>query len=152
QPGEDAVRRAAWIAAAALGLAALPAGQSARGQTTVQSGPLPQEGGEVEAKRLTKVPKQKKFVEAEYPAEARDKGITADVVLLLSITADGKVDSASIAEPSATPGMGFEEAATVAALQFEFEPAEMDGKPFAVQINYKYHFTLKPKETPPPAP
>ena len=48
--------------------------------------------------------------------------------------------------------MGFDEAAMVAAQQFEFEPAEMDGKKIAVQITYKYKFRLKAKTpTPPPA-
>ena len=48
------------------------------------------------------------------------------------------------------PGLGFDEAATLAAQQFEFEPAEMDGKPIAVQLSYRYKFRLKPAETPPP--
>ena len=47
--------------------------------------------------------------------------------------------------------MGFDEAAMVAAQQFEFEPAEMDGKPIAVQLTYRYKFRLKAK-APPAAP
>ena len=99
--------------------------------------------GQIEAGKLSKVPKQTKFVEAEYPKEAFDKGIEADVVLLLDINAEGKVDSVGVAQPANPPGMGFDEAAMVAAQQFEFEPAEMDGKPIAVQITYRYQFTLK---------
>jgi len=106
--------------------------------------------GELDASKLSKVPKLKKFVEAEYPKEAVDKGISADVVLLISISAQGKVDSVGIAEPVDPPGMGFEEAATIAVQQFEFEPAEVDGKPIAVQISYRYHFKLAPKAPPPP--
>jgi TonB family protein len=105
----------------------------------------PPAGGQIDAAKLSKVPKLKRFVEAEYPKEALDKGITADVLLLIDIAADGTVDSVGIAEPVNAPGMGFEEAATIAAQQFEFEPAEMDGKPIAVQINYRYHFKLTPK-------
>lgn len=107
----------------------------------------PPDGG-VEAKKLSKVPKQTKFVEAEYPKEAQDKGIEADVTLLLDINAEGKVDSVGITEPANPPGMGFDEAALIAAQQFEFEPAEMDGKKIAVQIGYKYKFRLKPKAPP----
>jgi TonB family protein len=107
--------------------------------------------GELDASKLSKVPKLKRFVEAEYPKEALDKEISADVVLLISIDAQGKVDSVGVAEPTDPPGMGFEEAAMIAAQQFEFEPAEVDGKPIAVQISYRYHFKLAPK-APPPAP
>ena len=38
----------------------------------------------------------------------------------------------------------------MAAQQFEFEPAEMDGKPIAVQITYRYRFRLKSQAAPPP--
>jgi TonB family protein len=107
--------------------------------------------GEVEAKRLSKVPKQTKFVEAEYPKEAQEKGLEADVVLLLDINAQGTIDSVGIVTPAEPAGMGFDEAAMVAAQQFEFEPAEMDGQKIAVQISYKYKFRLKAKApTPPP--
>ena len=104
--------------------------------------------GQIDATKLSKVPKQTKFVEAEYPKPAADQGIEADVILLLDINAEGKVDSASVAEPVNPPGLGFEEAALVAAQQFEFEPAEVEGKPIAVQISYRYRFKLAPK-TPP---
>jgi TonB family protein len=138
--------RASFAAAAAAVLLAAGA-PAARAQA-----PTPNVGTQIEAGKLSKLPKLKKFIEAEYPAEARDKGISADVVLLLDITAEGKVESVGIAEPATTPGMGFEEAATVAAQQFEFEPAEMDGKPIAVQITYRYKFKLTPKPTAPPPP
>ena len=113
----------------------------------------PPAGGEIDASKLSKLPKLKHFVEAEYPKEALDKGVTADVLLLIDINAQGKVDSVGIAEPVEPAGMGFERAAIIAAQQFEFEPAEMGGKPIAVQIKYNYHFKLaaKPPE-PPPAP
>ena len=105
---------------------------------------------QIEAQKLSKVPKQTKFVEAEYPKEAADKGIEAEVVLLLDINAQGKIDSVSVAEPATPAGMGFDEAAMVAAQQFEFEPAEMDGKPIAVQLSYRYKFKLKARTTEPP--
>jgi TonB family protein len=112
----------------------------------------PQQQQQIEAKKLSKVPKQTKFVEAEYPPAAIEKNIETDVLLLLDINAKGKVDSVGIAQPPEPPGMGFEEAAMAAAQQFEFEPAEMDGKPIAVQLQYRYKFRLKPKEaTPTPA-
>jgi TonB family protein len=116
--------------------------------------PTPPANGQIDASKLSKVPKLKKFVEAEYPKEALEKGISADVLLTIDINAEGKVESVGLPEPVNPPNMGFEAAAMVAAQQFEFEPAEIDGKPIAVQINYRYHFKLAPKapEPPPPAP
>ncbi|HEY0706569.1 MAG TPA: TonB-dependent receptor [Polyangia bacterium] len=102
----------------------------------------------VEAGKLSKLPKQTKFVEAEYPAAAAEQNLEAEVVLLLDIDDKGQVTGAIVSEPSAHPGLGFEEAATIAAQQFEFEPAEMDGKPIAIQLAYRTKFKLAPK---PPA-
>ena len=53
---------------------------------------------QIDAKKLTKVPKQKKFVEAEYPKEAVDKGLEAEVVLLLDINDKGTIDAVAVAE------------------------------------------------------
>ena len=64
---------------------------------------------EIEAKKLSKLPKQTKFVEAEYPAEAVEKGLETDVLLLLDINAQGKVDSVGINQGGQPPGIGFDE-------------------------------------------
>jgi TonB family protein len=131
------------LVVAALGVAVAPA---VHAQTTeglgIRQPAEEQPPQQIEATKLSKVPKQTKFVQADYPPEAAQKGIEADVILLLDINAEGKVDSVGIAEPSQSPGMGFEEAALVAAQQFEFEPAEVEGKPIAVQLSYKYKFRL----------
>ena len=128
---------------------------SARAQLDGLNVPPPEDPNapkQIDATKLTKLPKQTKFVEAEYPKEAKDKNITASVVLLLDINAAGKVDSVGVAEPAQPPGLGFDEAALVAAQQFEFEPAELNGKKLPVQITYKYKFTLSAKAPPPPPP
>jgi TonB family protein len=162
RPGQrDGKRRvvatAAFVVVLSGALAA--AGGAARAQSPEGLGiPRPDQaapGAGVEAKKLTKVPKQTKFVEADYPKEAIEKGLETDVILLLDINADGKVDAANVTEPGKPAGIGFDEAALIAAQQFEFEPAELDGKKIAVQIGYKYKFRLKPKAPPPaqaPAP
>lgn len=141
-------RRSTALVPLALLLATAPV----RAQEPVPADPAPAPEGQIDVGKLSKVPKQKTFVEAEYPAEAREKGIEADVILLLDIDAEGKVTSVGVAEPANPPGLGFDEAAMVAAQQFEFEPAEMDGKPIAVQISYRYRFKLTPKEPVPPVP
>ena len=146
------------VAGVAIALAGLAATSRAEApsvdpaQPDAPTGPGGVSGAKIEASKLSKLPKQITFVEAEYPAEARAKGISTDVILLLSITADGKVDTVGIAEPVEPPGMGFEEAATVAARQFGFEPAEIAGKPIAVQISYRYRFKLtSPAPSPSPS-
>jgi TonB family protein len=140
-------------------LAATAQAQPAQGPATPgapAAGPAPTapdgQRAQVEASKLTKIPKQTKFLEAEYPKEAFDKGIETDVILLLDIDDKGKVTQVGIAEPTTPPGMGFDEAALVAAQDFEFEPAEVEGKATAVQITYKYKFRITRREKPAFAP
>lgn len=101
-----------------------------------------EEGDQIQATKLSKVPKQKKFLTADYPPEAQAKGVEADVILLLDIDEKGFVTAVGVQQPAEPPGLGFDEAAMVAAQGWEFEPAELDGKPIAVQITYRYRFTL----------
>ena len=81
-----------------------------------------------------------KFVEADYPPARKQAGEEASVVLRLTIAADGTVSDAAV-ETSA--GADFDAAAIAAARQFVFEPAEIDGKPAAIRILYKYEFVIK---------
>src|SRR6187397_626292 len=62
-------------------------------------------------------PKLIGFVEAEYPAAAAKAGLEADVDLVLSIDAEGRVTAAEVSEAR---GHGFDEAARAAALAFHF--------------------------------
>ncbi|HZA14346.1 MAG TPA: TonB family protein, partial [Myxococcaceae bacterium] len=89
---------------------------------------------------LTKAPEVVQFVEATYPPGALAEGITASVRLRITIAADGSVASAEVAEPS---GHGFDEAALDAVRRFRFSPAEVDGVPAPVQIEYVYNFVLQ---------
>jgi TonB family protein len=63
----------------------------------------------------------------------------AATVLQLAITAEGKVEAASVVESSGSPEL--DDAAVAAAYKFEFEPAEIDGKPAPVKITYRYVFS-----------
>ncbi|NUP07299.1 MAG: TonB-dependent receptor [Polyangiaceae bacterium] len=89
---------------------------------------------------VTKVPVLVTFAEAEYPPEERAAGRVASVVMKLSIDEQGKVQAAEVTESA---GPAFDTAAKAAALRFEFEPAEIDGRPAPVKIFYRYDFTLK---------
>lgn len=82
------------------------------------------------------------FVEAAYPPEAQASGLTADVLLRLRVEADGSVSEVEVLGPA---GHGFDEAAVVAARQFKFSPALVNGKPVAVKIPFRYSFTLSEK-------
>lgn len=89
---------------------------------------------------LTKPPILLEFVPAEYPAEAQRQGLTAVVKMLVTISADGGVADVSAI---AGAGNGFDEAALAAVRRFQFSPAEVDGTPAPVQIEYAYHFVLE---------
>ena len=95
---------------------------------------------------LTKPPVLKKFVEAEYPREALSKKVQGDVLLLLDVDENGRVVNVQVIKGA---GHGFDESALNAVRQFEFEPAEVDGVPAPVRIEYVYHFRLEEVETEP---
>src|SRR5260370_18432250 len=100
---------------------------------------------------LTKPPVLEKFVPAQYPPSAEQRGLTAVVHMLVTIAADGSVSDVAVVQPV---GDGFDEAAIEAVRLFHFSPGEVDGAPSPVQIEYLYHFTLEahPAGPPPPPP
>jgi TonB family protein len=57
----------------------------------------------------------------------------------LAITAEGRVEAASVVESSSLEEL--DAAAVAAASKFEFEPAEIDGQPAAVKLTYRYVFS-----------
>lgn len=103
--------------------------------------PAPPPAGE--RPRLTKPPKLVKFVEAEYPEQEKAAGRTASVVLQIAISENGSVADARVLESA---GPAFDAAALEAVRGFFFEPAEIDGKPAPIRINYRYEFVFKPAE------
>jgi TonB family protein len=106
------------------------------------------------APRLTKPPKLIESAEPAYPPAALVQRLSADVTLQIDIDAEGNVSAVAVTRPA---GNGFDEAAREAALQFRFEPAEIDGKPGPIRIEYVQHFRPKvaapapaPEAAPPP--
>ena len=126
--GDTDSRRAAENAAATFG--------------AKESGPA------IDADQLSKLPKLTKQAKVEYPKEAIGKSGEIEVSLLVDLDDTGAVTGAAVVEPKTPTGLGFEEAALTAAYDLAFEPAEVAGKPAAVQIVYKFKF-VPPK---PPAP
>ncbi|HEY1585726.1 MAG TPA: TonB family protein, partial [Polyangia bacterium] len=106
----------------------------------VQETPTGGDEGVEPAPRVTKAPRLSHFVEAEYPADKKAAGVTASVLLSIEIGADGKVGNVGVVQSA---GADFDAAAVAAAKQFVFEPAEVDGKPAPVKIDYRYAFAIK---------
>jgi len=95
--------------------------------------------------RLTRPPRLIKFVPATYPAEVQKKGIAGTVELTIDIDAQGKVTAAEVAS---SPDPDLAAAAVAAVKQFRFAPAEVDGKPAPVRVQYAYNFVLEIAFTP----
>lgn len=98
---------------------------------------------------LTRPPVLTNFVEAEYPPDALAAGIEGAVLLSVVVEADGSVSRVAVLDPGPHPG--FAPAALHAVAQFHFAPAEIDGQPAAVEITYRYQFTIR-REAPAAAP
>src|SRR5580698_8059628 len=81
-------------------------------------------------------------VDAVYPPSALAARLHADVLLTVTVDADGHVTKVDVAESG---GPDLDEAAIVAARQWTFAPALRDGKPVASRIRMPFHFA-------PPAP
>jgi TonB family protein len=99
----------------------------------------PSIGDQAAKPKLTKPPKLVKFVEAPYPESEKAAGRQASVVLQIAIAADGNVSDARVIESA---GPAFDQAALEAVRAFVFEPAEIDGKPAPIRIQYRYQFVF----------
>ncbi len=97
--------------------------------------------GGVHVPVLTRAPELTHFVEATLPPDVPEAGQTGEVGLQVDLDATGKV---SAAEVTRSGGPVFDEAARAALLQFTFSPAEIDGAPASVRLEYVYHFVQKP--------
>src|SRR5262249_29487653 len=80
---------------------------------------------------VTKPPKLIQALAPDYPPAALEAGKEAKVKVRIHIDASGIVTSVDVLEPV---GDGFDEAAKAAALQYVFEPAEIDGKPGEIAV------------------
>ncbi len=126
---------------AALAAAAL----TSSGMTSAAETPPAAAGAEKPGK-LTKAPKLLHFEKAPYPESEKAHPQKVSVALVVAIGADGKVVDVSVVT---TGGQAFDDAAVAAVKKFEFEPAEIDGQPAPVKIQYRYDFEI-PVATPPP--
>src|SRR5262249_53185349 len=87
-----------------------------------------------------------------YPAAALAAGKQAKVKVRIHIDVVGTVTGVDVVEHA---GDGFDEAAVAAAMQYVFEPAEIDGKPAAITVETTINFVIAHREVepaPPPTP
>lgn len=138
--------------AAALGLACgalagpagaqeAPAAESPAAESPPAESP-PAESPPAEAPALPEgfePPKLLEEVQPTYPPEAQAQKLAGDVVLLLTIDAEGLVTEAVVVQ-SAHPLL--DQAASEAAFLLRFEPAKLEGEAIPVQIQYRYGFTF----------
>lgn len=97
---------------------------------------------------VTRLPEVLEAAEAVYPPEARELGLEAEVLLEIDISEQGEVLDVRVVQPA---GHGFDEAAVEALRRYRFRPAEVDGAPAAVTIEFRYRFELRQETPPPPA-
>jgi TonB family protein len=87
--------------------------------------------------RLTRAPRVKTGPELVYPAAALAANAAAEVSLQLDLDVAGRVTAVSVIRSG---GPDFDQAARQAAMAMEFEPAEIDGRPAAIRIEYIVRF------------
>jgi TonB family protein len=78
-------------------------------------------------------------VEPDYSEAARQEKFSGRVVLTIVVDASGHVVEALVALPL---GLGLDEQAMRAVMQWRFKPALKDGKPVAVQANVEVNFRI----------
>ncbi|MBI4822484.1 MAG: TonB family protein [Deltaproteobacteria bacterium] len=94
---------------------------------------------------LIKLPELIEHVDADYPEDARARGVEGVVLLVLDVDAAGHVTRVEVKESA---GHGFDHAAVEAAARFVYSPAEAEGiGPVPVRISYSYAFVLRPART-----
>ena len=131
-----------WALAAGLVLYATAAALAAE-----DSRPRGGQDGSLDVSLLGKPPRLIHKATPEFPRSALDKRAEAEIKVVVDVDDKGQVTGATVWEPKQPTGLGFEDAAVVASYQLEFEPAEIDGKPVAVQILYTFKFALPKRET-----
>jgi TonB family protein len=89
--------------------------------------------------RLTKAPELLEGADPVYPDAARDEGRGGEVVLRLTLDAAGQVARVDLVRGA---GADLDWAALGAATNFRFSPAEVNGRPAPVALEYRTVFQL----------
>lgn len=92
-----------------------------------------------EPPRLTRPPELLEGQDPIYPPEAHAEGREGEVVLRITLDATGQVSRVDVLESA---GADLDMAAMVAATHFVFRPAEVNGRPAPVAIDYRTVFEI----------
>jgi TonB family protein len=98
---------------------------------------------------VTRPPRLVQAQAPDYPPAALEAGKEARVEVRIHIDATGAVTAVDVVEPV---GDGFDEAAVAAAMQYVFDPAEIDGAPAAISVETAISFVIEHREEPEPPP
>jgi TonB family protein len=123
---------APWLAVVTLLAPARPAQSQDFDQP-----PAPAQSPAPHVPALTRAPMVKKDPTPIYPPDALAAGLTADVSLSVEIDALGHVTNAAVTRSA---GPSFDQSALAAVRAMEFNPAEIDGRPAPITIEYILHF------------
>jgi protein TonB len=85
-------------------------------------------------------PRRLQEVKPHYPGARRAAGVEADVLLVVSLDAGGRVLSVTVGRSSGDAA--FDEAARAAAREERFSPALRDGFPVSTTFTFTTHFRL----------
>jgi periplasmic protein TonB len=87
------------------------------------------------------MPRRRAPSKPPYPETLKAQGIEADVSVMVSLDATGRVSSVKVVKPSPYPE--FNEAARRAASAEQFDPATRDGVPIPYPLSFTYRFRLE---------
>ncbi len=96
---------------------------------------------------VTKAPVLLQAVAPEYPPAALAAGQQAQVPVRIFIDATGVVIKVDVVTAQ---GQGFDQAAIAAAMQYVFDPAEIDGVPAPITVETVIHFVIEQQAVEPP--
>ncbi|HET9627141.1 MAG TPA: TonB family protein [Kofleriaceae bacterium] len=136
-------RWALAIAASAAVAASCPTARADDGVRPPDAAPAAKKGA------VTRPPKLLQAQAPEYPPAALAAGKEAQVKVRIHIDATGTVTAVDVVQPV---GDGFDEAAVAAAMQYVFEPAEIDGAPAPITVETAISFVIEQREEPEPPP
>jgi TonB family protein len=124
-----------------LALAAVaPSSQESAVQPEPSPGPEENPNGDAGASHIVQ-PHLLSTVPAHYPPQAEAARVGAVVEMELDVGVDGRVDEVRVVSQQATASdQDFAASATQAARQFQFAPAEIDGKPAPSTVRYTLTF------------
>jgi iron complex outermembrane receptor protein len=138
----DFPRRAAYALSCCLASSVVLASSNASAQDAPPAPSSSSSNGNNGASASATPPVVIQHVDAEYPTSALPERKHADVVVAVTVDADGHVSKVDVLQSG---GADLDEAATVAVRQWLFTPAMRGGKPVASRIKVPFHFA-------PPAP